>query len=217
MLRTASPNISVITNFGCNANCWYCIWKQHPLKNIQLDTDWNKVEKFFFTNKAKGKVSVSGGGDCLFKYEKYKEWWDIFFALAYKYSLKVDVHSRIKFYNKQFWKKINRCVVSSDSPVMDALYLRWLSKHTKLRITHVVTANTTEQTIKDYLYLQKTLNCQFTIKQLVNYDDSGNFIKYRNMYPDLFYLEDGDYNIYYMPDNTIKEEFLYAEDDKDDI
>jgi hypothetical protein len=28
-------------------------------------------------------------------------------------------------------------------------------------------------------------------------------------YPDIFHLDEGDYNIYYMPDNSIKTEFLF--------
>lgn len=65
-IHTMTKNISIITNFGCRAKCWYCIWKGHPYEKVQLETDWNKLEQFLYQNRDKGKVSVSGGGDCLY-------------------------------------------------------------------------------------------------------------------------------------------------------
>ena len=103
MLKTNNPNISIITNFGCQTNCWYCIWKNHPLKNIQSEIDWEKLERFLLKYKDKGKVSVSGGGDCLYNYTLYKEsFWNKFISLCNKNNIKIDIHSRQVFYNDQF-------------------------------------------------------------------------------------------------------------------
>lgn len=208
MLRSISTNISVITNWGCRANCWYCIWKNHELKDIQLETDWVKLENFLTNNKEKAKVSVSGGGDCLYKHEEHSDWWNRFFEITNNLNMVVDVHSREKFYNKQFWQKINKCVFSSDILQNDIDYLLWLKDLTKIRITHVVTANTTFDIINDYLDLQERIGCQFTIKELVNYNDNDMYKKIRAEYPRVFNLDSGDYNIYYMPDNSVREKFL---------
>jgi hypothetical protein len=209
VLRSISPNISVITNFGCRANCWYCIWKGHELENVQLDTDWDKLEKFLFDNKDKGKVSVSGGGDCLYEYDQHVGWWIKFFEITNKFNMLVDAHTREKFNHQSFWKKhINRCVFSSDNLTDDKEYLEYLSNLTKIRITHLVTANTTFDMIDDYLYFQNKIKCQFTIKELIGYDDNGMYQKVRDRYPDIFNLDAGDYNIYYMPDNSIRDTFL---------
>ena len=211
MLRPVSPNISVITNFGCKTGCWYCIWKDHPLKGIKLETDWSKLEEFLSRYKDKGKVSVSGGGDCLFDYDKYKPWWDKFFSLAEKFNLLVDIHSREKFINRSFWAKVNRCVISSD--VLDdcVSYLLYLIDRTKIRLVHVVTANTTEKDIKRYLEFSRWSGCQFTMKQLSKYNDNGNYKMFSRMFPDVFSLDEGDYNIYFMPNNTITKDYKNPE------
>lgn len=209
MLRTTCPNISVITNFGCRANCWYCIWKGHELENVKDPTDWVRLEKFLYDNQEKGKVSVSGGGDCLYRYDIHVGWWIKFFKITSQLDMLVDVHTREKFTNQSFWKKhINRCVFSSDVLREDKEYLIYLTQLTKVRITHLVTSYTTFDMIDEYLTFQKETGCQFTIKELVNYDDSGVYSKIREKYPNIYHLDSGDYNIYYMPDNSIRSTFL---------
>jgi hypothetical protein len=208
MLRTTCPNISVITNFGCRANCWYCIWKGHELENINEKTDWEKLGVFLCENRGKGKVSVSGGGDCLYKYHENLEWWIKFFEITSKLNIIVDVHTREKFVNMRFWEKINKCVFSSDKLDNDIEYLEWLNNFTKIRITHLVTSETTDKMIEDYLKFQNKINCEFTIKQLVKYDDGERYVNIRGKYPDIYNLDAGDYNIYYMPDNSIRTSFL---------
>ena len=201
-------NISIVTNFGCKTNCWYCIWKEHRLKNVCLDTDWEKLEKFLTDNKHKGKVSVSGGGDCLYKYDEYKDWWNRLFEITDKLKMLVDVHSREKFYDDAFWSGINRAVVSSDKLCDDLEYLEYLVGRTKVRVTHLVTADTTFQMIDEYLDFQKRHGTQFTIKKLVGYDDNGMYERVRERYGFVFHLDPGDYNLYYMPDNSITDKFL---------
>lgn len=211
MLRTIGTNISVITNFGCRAECWYCIWKGHHLENVQLKTDWKKLEDFLSSSRDKGKVSVSGGGDCLFLYFKYRDWWQRFLDLTKKYEMLVDVHTREKFCNDAFWKKINRCVFSSDRLAEDMDYLLYLVCLVDLRITHLVTEYTDFNLIQSYIDFCDHYGCQFTIKELVGFDDKGMYKKIRKKFPDVFYLDNGDYNIYYMPDNKIYTKFLQGE------
>lgn len=209
MLRTACPSISIITNWGCRSNCWYCIWKTHPLKDIQLETDWKKLEKFLEDNRNKGKVSVSGGGDCLYKYDKYLGWWIKLFEITKRLNMKVDVHTREKFTHQKFWKKINRCVFSSDKLEDDKEFLEYIINFTNLRITYLVTQYTTSNTIEEYLAFQDKYKCQLTIKQLVGFDDCRKYEEIIKQFPDIYHLDAGDYNIYYMPDNTIRDTFLF--------
>ncbi len=203
-----NTNISVITNFGCRANCWYCIWKGHELEKINSPTDWKKLAQFLSDNKDKGKVSVSGGGDCLYKYDFYADWWETFFNITKSLNMLVDVHTREKFIDGRFWGRINRCVFSSDNLTNDIDYLRYLAMVTKVRITHLVTALTTFEMIDEYLNFQNKIKCQFTIKELINYSDNGMYKKIRSRYPGIYNLDAGDYNVYYMPDNSIREKFL---------
>ena len=139
MLRTTSPNISIITNWGCRGKCWYCIWEIHPLKNVCLDTNWNKLNGFLKKYQHLGKVSISGGGDSLFKFEEKKGWWGKIFNLCDKYNLKIDVHTREKFHNAEFWNKINKCVMSCDNIPEDKKFFKYILSLLKLRITKVIT------------------------------------------------------------------------------
>lgn len=209
MLRTTSPNISIITNFGCRANCWYCIWKGHKLQYINDETDWCKLRHFLEENRSKGKFSVSGGGDCLYRYDMYVGWWIKIFDIAKELNMLVDVHTREKFTHQSFWKKhINRCVFSSDNINNDNKYLEYLSNLTKIRIVHLVTSNTTIEMIYKYLDLKNKIKCQFTIKELVGYSDNGMYSTIRKKFPQIYNLDSGDYNIYYMPNNQIASTFL---------
>jgi len=210
MLRTTSPNISIITNFGCRANCWYCIWKGHELEHVNEKTNWSKLERFLIEHKDKGKVSISGGGDCLYKYDKRVVWWKKLFTITKRLNMKVDVHTREKFTDEAFWRRdINKCVFSSDSLGDDLEYLEYLSRLIQLRITHLVTGNTTDAMIEEYLFFKKRVGCQFTIKELIKFDDNNRYKEIREKYPDIYYLDAGDYNIYYMPDNSVRDTFLW--------
>lgn len=223
--KIENRNISIITNFGCRANCWYCIWKGHKLQNVNPPTDWNKLDQFLEKYKSKGKVSLSGGGDCLYKFSEHLEWWSKFLNLIESKKLKLDIHTREKVdclipYWSKFFKQINRVVFSSDHldivnkntdnnyGMSDRQYLKWLSDLTKVRIVHLVTKNTSFGMIDDYIEYTKMYGMQFTIKHLVGYDDCDMYDLILEKYPYLFHLDDGDYNIYYMPDNTEQTKFL---------
>lgn len=208
MLRAIGSNVSIVTNFGCEFNCWYCVWKGHYLKNCKTKTDWVKLEEFLRENKNKGKVSVSGGGDPLYHFDENQEWWNRFLSLCQSLEMKIDIHSRTKLVDANFWKRINKVVVSSDIPEEDYKYFVWVSKYTQLRISHVITKNTTRAIMNEYLKVQRKLNCQLTFKQLSGYPDDGMFEEYSYFYKEAFFLGDGDYNIYYMPDNSVSEKFL---------
>jgi len=201
-------NISIITNFGCGSNCWYCIWKGHELEHANQETDWDKLEQFLIDNKYKGKVSVSGGGDSLYKYQEHEDWWNRLFDITNGLNMLVDVHTREKFMHEEFWSKINRCVFSSDRLLDDYWYLEYVVRFTKLRVTHLVTADTSFTHIGQYLDFQEKTGCQFTIKELIGHGDDGMYKKIRSVMPNIYHLDAGDYNIYYMPDNSIRESFL---------
>ena len=209
MLRTVSPNISVITNFGCSEGCWYCVWRGHPLEGVSDPTDWPRLRSFLEAHQDKGKVSVSGGGDCLHHYSEHAEWWEQFFALCASLGMLVDVHSRTKFRNAAFWSRVNRCVCSSDILRDDVFYFDYLQRHTKLRIVHVATGMSSDAKISGYLDYAEETGCQFTIKELVGHDDGGRYLKLKERFAGrAFFLDAGDYNLYYFPDNTIGDDFM---------
>jgi len=207
--------LSLITNFGCSHKCWYCIWNSHPLKHINLETDWNKFEKLASRYcEYNNVISVSGGGDCLYKYNQNKDWWNQLFQIAEKLKIKINVHSRTKIEDEEFLSKINKYVFSSDDLDKDISYLNYLI-HTvpiRVRIVHVVTADTTDVIAQKYIdfCFKHMVHCQLTFKELVGFSDNGRYkelkSKYLGKYNTIF-LNTGDYNIYFMPNNKIYSHF----------
>lgn len=71
--------LSVITNFGCHYKCPYCI-----VKNNNLHISVSTLEGLDGLRDALKKhnstiVSISGGGDPLYEYEKHIDWYRKFF------------------------------------------------------------------------------------------------------------------------------------------
>ena len=63
--------MSIITNFGCHYNCPYCIVKENNL-HIPVTTleGLDKFDDSLTVNNC-NIISISGGGDPLFQYEKH--------------------------------------------------------------------------------------------------------------------------------------------------
>jgi hypothetical protein len=127
------------------------VWKNHPLSRCKDKTDWRKLEEFLQKswNEGHDKVSVSGGGDPLYRYEENKEWWNRLFAITRQLKMKVDVHTRECLFDNNFWSQINLCAFSSDRLIDDADFLHYLCKVTQVRIVHVVTERTSFCLIKE--------------------------------------------------------------------
>jgi radical SAM superfamily enzyme YgiQ (UPF0313 family) len=211
--------ISIITSFGCPFNCWYCIMKQHTLYNYDKPFDYNKLKEFLRINKDTSELSISGGGDPLNNFEKNMGfYYDFLFPTVKEIGMDkmegIDIHTRIPLFNKEFWKKINRCVFSIDfknGEIVNEKFLRWINdnKLSKLRLFHCLLPTTTDEDIERLINLSNDLNCQISVKQLHGFDDNGRFKDVTEKYPQIFKVYDKNYLIYYMPNNTITDTFLF--------
>lgn len=208
-----NKNISIITNFGCNNHCGYCVWKNHFLANRKDETDWNKLEKFLIDFQDKKKVSISGGGDPLYYFDVNKDkegfvWFDKLFHITNQLNMKVDIHTRVKYFNPDFWNKINRVNFSVINIDNDIDFLKWLKNHTQVRIVYVVEKHTTNEYVEKLIEFSNKNLMQLTFKQLYGQDDNGRYDELKNKYNDQFFLDHDDYNIYYMPDNLVYDRFI---------
>ena len=72
MYTEQNRGFTVITNFGCDCNCKYCITKHHPiLQNAVTDKskiDWKYLEKCISESYAP-TVNLSGGGDPFYDWQ----------------------------------------------------------------------------------------------------------------------------------------------------
>lgn len=145
----------------------------------------------------------------MYRYSDYVNWWVKLLQITNRLNIKLDIHTRKKFKKQSFWKKnVNRCVFSSDYFNADKEWFDYIIAFTKLRITHVVTEFSTIDNIKKYIDYCKKNNCQFTLKELVLFKDNGNYKLFKSLFSNEYFLDSGDYNIYYFPDNSIKEKFI---------
>lgn len=207
-----NKGISIITNFGCRNKCWYCVWRGHSLENIRPETNWDKLSAFLKQYQHLGKVSVSGGGDPLFEYQERIPWWKQLFALCEENQILIDIHTREACFGF-FWEQIHRVAFSCDSSlnIAERGYLSWLGKRTKVRLTHVVTKQTGCRLINDYLEFCAEHNFQLTLKQLSGFDAYcvAHYNELKRQFKErCYFLDNGDYNIYYMPNNKVYTRFL---------
>jgi len=116
--------LSFITNFGCDTGCSYCIWNNHPLKNIHGPNNWSKISNIlsFFPQE---KISISGGGDPLFQFpDKFKNWnrsgrfmkywYTNLFKICEKLNRKIDMHTSKIIDDIDFVKRFNKWVLHLD-------------------------------------------------------------------------------------------------------
>jgi hypothetical protein len=198
---------SIITNFGCSEHCWYCVFKKHSLCHVRLGTNWDKLTQFIAKDNIKRKVSVSGGGDPLFKLKDNYSWWEKLFAICEQHNILIDVHSRVPTQDTNFLSKINRFCFSSDYP--EEAYICWLSSHVKTRIVHVVTNATNNTKVNAYVELAEKTGCQLSLKELDWVSGDKLFKNMTSKYPQVYNIPLDDYNEYFMPDNSIQYKFKY--------
>ena len=202
--------LSIITNFGCDERCPYCIWNEHFLKNTFTSmetTDWERLITTI-NEHSPDRISISGGGDPLFELEKNIKWWQkLFYYLPY---VLLDLHTA-KIAPPNFARKFNKYVFHAKD-LQD--YYNRIDELTKLQIPkkRVVIVADRQYTEKDYLKAAqnaKDKGCSFSVRQLVEnnkpVDIAVDFLKNN---PDLFYIEQADYNLYFMPDNNVYAKFL---------
>lgn len=197
---------SVITNFGCDAGCKYCIWNQHPLKNCFTtleNTNWDKLKEFVVPYE---KISISGGGDPFYKYDLNIKWFDKLFNL---YNGKVDVHTSKILSNKHL-ERFNRIVVHFTYNRFLENKQMFYNLRSPKRAVFVLTKDLTVDKIQNIIYELNYKNCQLSFRELYNGKIRQNISKYLkdDKLKWVKFIKQADYNIYYMPNNKVYTSFM---------
>jgi len=199
---------SIITNFGCDTGCKYCIWNNHPLKECHtslLSTDWDKLTAFITPYE---KISISGGGDPFYDYNTHKPWFD---KLCSVYSGKIDVHTSKILPNTEL-TRFNKIVLHENYESFKMHLPEIRSIKNPLRLVFVVTNQLTIEKIDDIISKRRELSCQLSFREL--YESDNNLINiYRYIdsiakIENIMFIKQRDYNIYFMPDNSIRNTFM---------
>ena len=116
--------LSVITNFGCHYSCPYCIVKNNHL-NIPKTTihGLNNLFSEIVKNRCNW-VSLSGGGDPLWKYEQHKDWYEKFFEIVDDLQKRFEAAAEnTKLPAQPDYKKINEFLANVNERVVKGEYL----------------------------------------------------------------------------------------------
>lgn len=212
--------LSILTNFGCHWGCRYCVYRGNGI-NIKT-TDfrtfgWIELEEELKNHKGE-LVSISGGGDPLYDYDKNihrsKEFYNKLFFLLNKYNCTLELHTSILIESFPY-DKCERVVFHLTMPTQIALINNRLFKLPKLvRAVYVVQDYYTKSLISQIVKCAKddknAIN-ELSFRQMIGNDGEKQyycheFLKEGHM-KDWYYIEQCDYNEYFV-DNHIEKEYL---------
>lgn len=202
--------LSIITNFGCHYQCPYCITKTNGLKVPvttlggldKLDECINTVDPDY--------ISISGGGDPLFEYEKHVNWYRELFRILLihqkeSYTLK---NIRLEMHTSYLTDESTFPFYECDRVVYHLNHIEQLAhiKRTgveKVRAVFVVTSKySLEDLMEIAIYVQHSADIdELSFRQLVDehYKEQHYLEKYleaghKKLW---YYIKQNDYNTYY--------------------
>lgn len=195
--------LSIITNFGCHFTCPYCI-----VKNNHIDvprTTIESLDKLKDAVKAEGAtiISVSGGGDPLHNYSEHKDYYDKLFALCNEMGIPLEIHTSYLNMKDFPYEKCHRVVYHCRKVSQIDKITR--KGNEKIRIVYVVDKELTRRVL---LYIHELYQCnrhidELSFRQMIgdNYEVayySHNFLKFGHEKGWWHYIEQGDYNTYFV-------------------
>lgn len=204
--------ISIITNFGCHYTCPYCIVKENNLKIPKTTVSGlDKLEQSILEIGA-NIISISGGGDPLFKVEQHYDWYDRLFNIANKLNLPVEMHTSIIGNNQKYWHPEEYQRIVYHASTFTQLYSIHRIGKEKVRVVFVVTEDYTPQLIRKIANFVKesTEIDELSFRQMVDNNYKTTYYCYDYLLSghkkDWWYITQGDYNIYYV-ENKISDKY----------
>lgn len=194
--------LSIITNFGCHWKCHYCIVKNTgisvPQTTIEsLDNLWNAVQK---TNA--NIISLSGGGDPLFEYEKHTDYYNRLFDFSKSNGIPIEMHTSYINDRNFPYEKCLRVVYHCHS-LQD---MKNITRHGHeiIRAVFVVTKDFTYERIEEiagYVNSSSVID-ELSFRQMIdeNYQTTDYCREYlkKGHKKNWWYIEQGDYNLYFV-------------------
>ena len=228
MYTETNKGFTIITNFGCDCNCPYCITKHHPILQNEITDknkiDWKYLEKCISESDAQ-TVNLSGGGDPFYNWQNNLDFYDHVYNLATKYGKKLDIHTRILPTDMELIKKFRKIALSIESYDIKAMkrlqvMLPEIEKTTKLRVINVLNERMTTEDCLNYIEKIHSIGVkQITFRQMFgNKAAYQNFLKIKDFIeiPGVLFLKDGEYhNYFFTTNNKLYPYFFgYSEEDR---
>lgn len=218
MYTETNKGFTIITNFGCNQGCKYCISKEHPLLKGKItppdNLDWENLEKYISLTEAPN-INLSGGGDPFYQWENKIEFFDKIYSISNLYNKGLDIHTRILPEDYELLKKFRKIALALeywDKKGFEILKNRLdlIEEVTKIRVIQVVGPKLDKETLIEYIERLLEIGVkQITLREMFgNKGAHENFEQLEkeigNIYPGVLFLKDGEYHEYYfMSDNRV--------------
>lgn len=211
--------LSILTNFGCHWGCRYCVYRENGIKIPQTNVKtfgWEELELELAKHKGEC-ISVSGGGDPLYCYNKNNSnglWYEKLFELLEKYKCTLELHT--SFLIEDFhYDKCERVVFHLTMPTQMPQINRRLYKLPKaVRAVFVVQDYYTEGLINHIARVSIDENNainELSFRQMIG--SNGEAMNYCHDHLIgghtglWYYIEQNDYNEYFVEDH-IEREYL---------
>ncbi len=207
---------SIITNFGCDEGCAYCVWKNHKLKNnftSYSNTDWFYLWDYLKGNKIK-KISISGGGDPLYKLNDNKLWWSKIIKICQRLQIEIDLHTAKVITDYSFLNIFNKIVVHLNNDKFNKENLSVIAKYTnKIRIVFVANEDYEITDIDKYSKYCIDNNYQLSFRELHGEKTTKALQNERYIIKNqkklrCKFIRQADYNVYFMPNNEIVNKYI---------
>lgn len=208
--------LSILTNFGCHWSCTYCVYRENGIKiprTTEEGFNWFKLEQEIM-NMEGDEISISGGGDPLYNYKDNQWFYDRVLDLATKYNKKLELHTTYIDYEFDY-SDFDRIVFHMNNPTQIRLIDNsrnrlWLP--TNVRVVFVLQPHYNEYLVN---HIIEEVKKNSDISELVSFrqliDNNGQAVdimhdklKERHL-KDLYYIEQCDYNDYFVNDHIEKE------------
>lgn len=194
--------LSIITNFGCHYKCPYCVVKKNglliPKTTMQgLDGLESAIREYGIK-----QLSISGGGDPLYKIDEHKAWYQRVFQITIDNNVPISVHTSYMTSKVDFPFQLCEKVVYHANSIDDLNEIERCG-HEKVRVVFVVTEDFTKDYIEkicDFVEERAEID-QISFRQLAgeNYEPKYYLHDYllAGHKKRWYYITQDDYNLYY--------------------
>jgi len=225
-MATGDKDLMIITNFGCNKNCPYCISRFHPdLEEKQSieSINWEALEyAIICSNPDAEPITLSGGGDPLYGWSHNIAFYSRLRNLTDKIQKPLDICTRILPMDYQLlsnFRKINYIVDYMDAAGMAALQKTswWLVYSVDLVVTVMVDTSMKDSDVFNVINYCQSLGIEdITFKEIFGcVSASNNYKQLKKAIPQiagvnwLDYDEwDEKYEFYFLTTNKVRQTFI---------
>lgn len=198
--------LSIITNFGCHGKCPYCIVRENGIKVPKTTLGGLDKLPMFLKETRRNIISISGGGDPLYEYEKHVDWYRKLFKMVNQLGVPVEMHTSYMTDESTFPFYDCKRVVYHPNTFEQLKHVHRTGDEI-VRVVYVVTKDfTLDQIMNIAMFVDDSNEIdELSFRQLV---DKGYEVT--DYWQDIlrlghkklwWYIEQCDYNLYYAENN----------------